>query len=93
MLWLRHTFVFFAIADKPVQPSVGDIFAVYSNEVHVEGLWYRVQVTKVKEHSVTIEYVDYGDTGEVPITALKTIPQRFLELPFQVNHIGHIGHF
>ena len=62
----------------------GCIFAIYSKEIHSEGLWYRVKVLKVKGDTAHIEYLDYGDTGHVPTSNLRSIPSRFLELPFQV---------
>ena len=62
----------------------GCIFAIYSKEIHSEGLWYRVKVLKVKGDTAHIEYLDYGDTGQVPTSNLRSIPSRFLELPFQV---------
>lgn len=62
----------------------GGVFTIYSKEIHSEGLWYRVKVLKVKGDTAHIEYLDYGDTGHVPMTNLRSIPSRFLELPFQV---------
>ena len=67
-----------------IKINPGSIFAIYSKEIHSEGLWYRVKVLKVKGDKVQIEYMDYGDTGMVPSSSLKNIPPRFLELPFQV---------
>ena len=67
-----------------VKINPGNIFAIYSKEIHSEGLWYRVKVLKVKGDNVQIEYMDYGDTAMVPSSSLKNIPPRFLELPFQV---------
>lgn len=78
---LCHSCLSFTEALK-VNP--GSIFAIYSKEIHSEGLWYRVKVLKVKDDKVQIEYLDYGDTGTVPISSLRSIPPRFLELPFQV---------
>lgn len=70
-------------SEEAIQITPGGIFAVYSKEIHAEGLWYRVKVLKLKGDEAQIEYVDYGETGPVPISTLKSIPQRFLELPFQ----------
>ena len=75
------TFLFYSDAIK-INP--GSIFAIYSKEIHSEGLWYRVKVLKVKGDKVQIEYMDYGDTGTVATSSLRSIPPRFLELPFQV---------
>ena len=74
-------FVFYLEMPKIVP---GCIFAIYSKEIHSEGLWYRVKVLKVKGDTAHIEYLDYGDTGLVPTSNLRSIPSRFLELPFQV---------
>ena len=68
-----------------MQPVVGGVFASYSQDVHTEAMWYRVLVRELKDGNVKIEFVDYGDTGLVPVSALKPIPQRFLDLPFQVT--------
>ena len=67
-----------------VKINPGSIFAIYSKEIHSEGLWYRVKALKVKGDKVQIEYMDYGDTAMVSSSSLKNIPPRFLELPFQV---------
>ncbi|XP_073250935.1 tudor domain-containing protein 7-like [Porites lutea] len=69
----------------------GCIFAIYSKEIHSEGLWYRVKVLKVKGDTAHIEYLDYGDTGHVPTSNLRSIPSRFLELPFQALTISLSG--
>ena len=74
--------VFFPLEMPKIVP--GCIFAIYSKEIHSEGLWYRVKVLKVKGDTAHIEYLDYGDTGHVPTSNLRSIPSRFLELPFQV---------
>ena len=74
-------FVFYLEMPKIVP---GCIFAIYSKEIHSEGLWYRVKALKVKGDTAHIEYLDYGDTGHVPTSNLRSIPSRFLELPFQV---------
>ena len=73
---------FFPLEMPKIVP--GCIFAIYSKEIHSEGLWYRVKVLKVKGDTAHIEYLDYGDTGHVPTSNLRSIPSRFLELPFQV---------
>lgn len=86
-----HVFLTFKILSscfwfhlEVVKINPGSIFAIYSKEIHSEGLWYRVKVLKVKGDKVQIEYMDYGDAGLVPSSSLKNIPPRFLELPFQV---------
>lgn len=68
----------------PVKAIPGSIYAVYSQDIHSDGLWYRVKVLKVKGDKAHIEYMDYGDKGVIPISSLRSIPSRFLELPFQV---------
>lgn len=69
---------------EALKVTPGGVFAIYSKEIHSEGLWYRVKVLKVKGEQVHIEYLDYGDTGTVSTASLRSIPPRFLELPFQV---------
>lgn len=78
-------------SEEVVKINPGSIFAIYSKEIHSEGLWYRVKVLKVKGDKVQIEYMDYGDTGMVPSSSLKNIPPRFLELPFQACTISLNG--
>lgn len=70
-------------SEEPIRVAPGGVYATYSKEIHSEGLWYRVKVVKVKTDNVQIEYLDYGETGTVAVSSLRTIPQRFLELPFQ----------
>ena len=70
--------------ETPAEVNAGSIFAVYSKDIHSEGLWYRVKVHKVKGDKAHVEYMDYGETGTIPVSSLRCIPLRFLELPFQV---------
>lgn len=69
---------------EPIRVAPGGVYATYSKEIHSEGLWYRVKVVKIKADNAQIEYLDYGETGTVAVSSLRIIPQRFLELPFQV---------
>ncbi|XP_022786360.1 tudor domain-containing protein 1-like isoform X2 [Stylophora pistillata] len=78
-------------AEETVKAVPGSICAVYSQEIHSDGLWYRVKVLKVKGDKVLIEYMDYGDKGIIPITSLWSIPSRFLELPFQACTVSLHG--
>ena len=82
MFFVLFCVVFFPLEMPKIVP--GCIFAIYSKEIHSEGLWYRIKVLKVKGDTAHIEYLDYGDTGHVPTSNLRSIPSRFLELPFQV---------
>ena len=75
------------VSSEALKINPGSIFAIWSKDIHSEGLWYRVKVLKVKGDKVHIEYLDYGDTGTVPASSLKSIPPRFLELPFQVCYL------
>ena len=75
---------------EPIRVAPGGVYATYSKEIHSEGLWYRVKVVKVKADNVQIEYLDYGETGTVAVSSLRIIPQRFLELPFQVCNTGSL---
>ncbi|KAJ7361831.1 tudor domain containing 1 [Desmophyllum pertusum] len=78
-------------SEEALKINPGSIFALYSKDIHSEGLWYRVKVLKVKGDNVQIEYMDYGDTGMVPTSSLRSIPPRFLELPFQACTISLNG--
>ena len=69
---------------ESIKVNPGSIYAIYSQEIHSDGLWYRIKVLKVKGDKAQIEYMDYGDKGSVAISSLRSIPARFLELPFQV---------
>ena len=75
---------------EPIRVAPGGVYATYSKEIHSEGLWYRVKVAKIKGDNAQIEYLDYGETGTVAVSSLRTIPQRFLELPFQVCYTGNL---
>ena len=86
--WCSHHVckLFYFVPSGALKINPGGVFAIYSKEIHSEGLWYRVKVLKVKGDKAHIEYLDYGDSGTVPISSLRSIPPRFLELPFQVYY-------
>jgi len=85
MLWTTDPCIF--LLDISFTPKVGEIYAIKSSELHSEDQYYRVKVVVICDDQATLEFVDYGDTKRAPLSALQWLPQRFLELPFQVFHI------
>uniref|UniRef100_A0A8C5T0Y3 Tudor and KH domain containing n=1 Tax=Laticauda laticaudata TaxID=8630 RepID=A0A8C5T0Y3_LATLA len=61
--------------------QVGDIVAAYYPEDHS---WYRAEILGTMDNgNLDIYYVDFGDTGEVPLEKLRLLRGDFLGLPFQ----------
>ncbi|CAH1253582.1 TDRD6 [Branchiostoma lanceolatum] len=46
-----------------------------------DGGWYRAKVVEVKEGSVTVQFVDFGNTEEVASSKVKQMKAEFMELP------------
>ncbi|XP_019638854.1 PREDICTED: uncharacterized protein LOC109480923 isoform X1 [Branchiostoma belcheri] len=46
-----------------------------------DGGWYRAKVIEVKEGSMAVQFVDFGNTEEVASSKVKQIKPEFLELP------------
>lgn len=63
-------------------PAVGELVAVcYSGD----GSWYRALVLKTTSvrNDVAVFYVDFGNSEEVPESEVRSLPPKFLHLPFQ----------
>ncbi|KAM4636974.1 tudor domain-containing protein 1 [Discoglossus pictus] len=49
-----------------------------------DGNWYRAMVADINQNgTVTVHFLDYGNIEEVTVDKLRSIPPKFLELPFQ----------
>ncbi|KYN07032.1 Maternal protein tudor [Cyphomyrmex costatus] len=53
--------------------------------------WYRAVIKSVEESSVTVEFVDYGNTESVDFMNIKVILEEFLKLPMQAIHCKLLG--
>uniref|UniRef100_A0A8B9IV36 Tudor and KH domain containing n=1 Tax=Amazona collaria TaxID=241587 RepID=A0A8B9IV36_9PSIT len=70
-----------------VQP--GDIVAA---PFAADGNWYRARVLGPRDNgNLGLRYVDFGDGGEAPRQALRTLRSDFLSLPFQAVECGLAG--
>jgi len=50
-----------------------------------DGRWYRAKVVDVAPSGlVTVVYVDYGNTESLPLSDIRKLLHRFIELPLQV---------
>ncbi|XP_013205293.2 tudor and KH domain-containing protein [Microtus ochrogaster] len=60
---------------------VGDIVAAH---LSLDGCWYRAQILGTLESgNLDLYFVDFGDNGDSPVEALRTLRSDFLSLPFQ----------
>jgi len=51
----------------------------------LDSKWYRAEVISLESNGVaTVVYVDYGNTESLPLSDLRKLLHRFLELPSQV---------
>ncbi|BFZ05581.1 hypothetical protein BsWGS_08620 [Bradybaena similaris] len=48
-----------------------------------DGTWYRALISGVKESTVEVFYIDYGNAGPVSISDLRLLKTKFLKLPAQ----------
>nr|XP_048283915.1 tudor and KH domain-containing protein isoform X1 [Myodes glareolus]XP_048283916.1 tudor and KH domain-containing protein isoform X1 [Myodes glareolus] len=59
----------------------GDIVAT---RLALDNLWYRAQVLGTLESgNLDLYFVDFGDNGDAPLAAVRTLRSDFLTLPFQ----------
>ena len=63
-------------------PVVGDLFAMYSDEV-----WCRVKVLSIAGPTITVFFVDHGDKAETTKSDLRVLAPQFQQLPFQVGRV------
>ncbi|KAK3725724.1 hypothetical protein QZH41_018912, partial [Actinostola sp. cb2023] len=88
--WFPNLCLYFSI-ENPSTPNVGEIWAIKSSELHSDAQYYRVKVLSITDDQAQLEFVDYGDTRQAPVSTLKTLPSRFLDLPFQAFTISLHG--
>ena len=48
-----------------------------------DGGWYRARVTEVQGQSISVFYIDYGDTATLPLSSIRNLRPEFLSLPAQ----------
>ncbi|XP_076634241.1 protein tudor isoform X2 [Colletes latitarsis] len=53
--------------------------------------WYRAVIKSVEGNSVTVQFVDYGNTETVEFDKIKFIQKEFLKLPVQAVHCKLFG--
>ncbi|XP_063903150.1 maternal protein tudor isoform X3 [Zophobas morio] len=63
--------------EEPVTPVENYLYAVKGSDTN----WYRGRVTKIEETKVTVTYVDYGNSEEVEVDALRELALEFMQLP------------
>ena len=51
-----------------------------------DGGWYRAQVTQVQGQSISVFYIDYGDSATLPLSGIRSIMPAFCSLPAQAVH-------
>ena len=68
-------------ADQEVVSSISSgMFCVAKYE---DGGWYRAQVMQVREESIDVFYIDFGDTAVLPLSHVRTLAPEFSTLPAQ----------
>lgn len=60
-----------------------ETFDVYA--VQIENEWYRFQVIKIEDNSVTGYFIDLGMEWCVPKSNVMFLPQKFMKVPSQVK--------
>lgn len=60
-----------------------EVFDIYA--VKIENEWYRFQVIKVEEDSVTGIFIDLGMEWCVSKSSVLFLPEKFLKVPSQVS--------
>ena len=50
-----------------------------------DSLWYRARVTAQNGDTITVHYVDYGNSEEVPLASIKPLPEQHWKLPAQAT--------
>ena len=63
-----------------VTPKVGEACCAMFTE---DDGWYRAVVTKVTVQKITVRYIDYGNSEELPLSRVKSMVPPFTELPAQ----------
>lgn len=58
-------------------------FDVYA--VQIENVWYRFQVVKIEDNSVTGNFIDLGMEWCVSKDNVMFLPEKFLNIPSQVK--------
>ncbi|CAH1789464.1 unnamed protein product [Owenia fusiformis] len=69
---------------RPVtEAKVGDMVAAMFEADQSDKSWYRARITDVDRGKVELYYVDYGDSGEMPLCVCYPLKSDFLKIPFQ----------
>ncbi|XP_070535127.1 tudor domain-containing protein 7-like [Ptychodera flava] len=63
--------------------KTGEVYSFMSEDAH-----YRVKVLEINQQEALVEYMDHGDSENVEISQLNSLPTQFRELPFQAITCG-----
>ena len=72
------------------EPSVGEFCAA---KFSLDDGWYRANVLEVKDNSVSVFYIDYGNSETLSLSRLKVLNSRFQSLPSQAIECSLSGNF
>ena len=72
------------------EPSVGEFCA---SKFSLDDGWYRAKVLDVKGNSVSVFYIDYGNSETLPLSRLKVLNSKFQNLPSQAIECSLSGNF
>ncbi len=61
-------------------PDVGQLCATTFG---TDGVWYRAKITAVYDNDAQVFYVDYGNSGTVPLSDVKKLEAQFHNFPLQ----------
>ncbi|XP_033371648.1 tudor domain-containing protein 1 isoform X1 [Parus major] len=71
------------------RPAAGNVCCAQFTE---DNLWYRAAVTAyVSEDTVMVDYMDYGNSDSLPLTRLRPIIPRLMDLPAQAIRCSLAG--
>ena len=72
------------------EPSVGEFCA---SKFSLDDGWYRAKVLDVKDNSVSVFYIDYGNSETLPLSRLRVLNSKFQNLPSQAIECSLSGNF
>ena len=72
------------------EPSVGEFCAA---KFSLDDGWYRAKVLEVKGNSVSVLYIDYGNSETLSLSRLKVLNSKFQNLPSQAIECSLSGNF
>jgi hypothetical protein len=63
--------------ENPLVPVEGYVYATKGSDAN----WYRGRVTSSEDDKVTVNYLDYGNSEQVELNALRELTTQFMEIP------------